>query len=186
VSSGFYYPMPPPADDVAERGTKAWRQAVNARRAWTGNELWTAQARQNLNLSNMNDVTQFLASRGITNEIGGGRHALRLFTGDLPGSEGGGMGFRGIPHAMEQYMPDWKFNLDRAIQGGQSRTDANQRFQPWQQQGQAPDLSGGGTFNFASMNGGQNPTTPPGVVGQPTQTLGTLGADDDWRKRLGL
>jgi hypothetical protein len=177
----FYATRPPEADAVAERGTKAWRQAVNARRAWLGNELWTAQARQNLNLSDMDAVKQFLMSRDVTPERGGGLHQFRLFTGDLPQSEGGGMGFRGIPFAMEQYMPDWKFNLDRGIQGGMPRAEANQRFQPWQPR--TPDLSGGGTFQLPSY--APNPTSPTGTLGtQPT--LGTMGNDDDWRKRLGL
>jgi hypothetical protein len=177
-----YYPEPPQADSLFPGGrpegpNKQWRRAVMAHRDWVGNELWTGQARDRLDLSSMDAVKQFLATRGIGPEKGGGLHTYRLFTGDLP-TEGFGMGSRGIPFAMEQYMPDWKQGLDRAIQGGMPRGEANQKFWPWASQ--TPDLSGGQTFNPVPQ---AQPTTQPQAS---ATTLGTLGSDDDWRKRLGL
>lgn len=127
-----YYQMPPPADDIAQRGTKAWRQAVMARRNWAANELWTAQARQNLDLSNPEALSRHLGTLGITPEVGGGRHMYRMFMGDLP-SEGFGMSSpqRGISYALEAYMPDWKRYHDRTIQGGNPRGVTENMYFPW-------------------------------------------------------
>lgn len=126
------YGLPPPADDVAPRGTKAWRQAVNARRAAVGNSLWTQQARSGLNLSDPAALSAALAQMGITDEIGGGRHMRRYFMGDLP-SEGFGMSSpeRGISFALEREMPDWKQFRDRAVQLGMAPGYADNAYFPW-------------------------------------------------------
>ena len=123
---------PPHADDVAPRGTREWRQAVNAHRAWVAENLWQQQHTGNLNLSDPNQMRDALAGLGIADEVGGGRHAFNLFMpGGALASEGFGMSpDRDIAYALEAYMPDWQHNRDRAIQGGMSRFDANTRFVP--------------------------------------------------------
>ena len=125
---------PLPADEVAPRGTKAWRQAVNARRAFMGDQLWQMQAKENLNLSDPNALSGALGRLGITPEKGGGRHLYRLFMGDLPG-EGFGMSSpdRGISYGLEAYMPDWKRYHDRMLQRGVPRRDAQAQYWPWMQ-----------------------------------------------------
>lgn len=142
MSSQFHFGLPPPADDVAPRGTKAWRQAVNARRRGVADALWRAQHHERLNLPDPNAVSGYLSRLGITDEIGGGRHLRRLFMGDLP-SEGFGMsqvpGRGNMSYAMEAYMPDWKWGRDYAIQGGHNTApEANARFIPGPWQGAAP------------------------------------------------
>lgn len=120
------YGLPLPADDVAPRGTKAWRMAVDARRRAVADQAWRAQAMGRLDLSDQGQMSDFLAGLGITSEIGGGRHMRRLFLGDLP-SEGWGQspvaGRGGMSMALEQYIPAWRQGLDRAIQGGHLTRD---------------------------------------------------------------
>jgi hypothetical protein len=112
---------PPPADEVAARGTKEWRRAVDARRAWVGDQLWRAQATQGLNLSDPEAMSAQLGRMGITPEIGGGRHLRRLFLGDLAAE---GFGKSSVPgrgdmaYGLEAYMPEWKQSFDRNRQGG--------------------------------------------------------------------
>lgn len=186
---------PPHADEVAERGTKAWRQAVDAHRAWVGNQLWTQQATNQLNLSDPNAMKQALSGLGINNEVGGGRHAWNLFLGQLP-TEGFGMSPSrpDLSYAMEAYMPSWRHDLDRAIQGGMSRTDANTRFLP----SGAPGSAGPASSGFPGSNA---PTlapsySGPGVPGSSGSmfTGGTPGSyssldnddEDAWNMAQGL
>lgn len=111
----------PDADEVAPRGTKAWRQAVNANRRFVADSLWKMHAQGQLDLTDPQAMSRALISLGVTPEKGGGRHMYNLFLGQLP-SEGFGMstvpGREGMGYAMEAYMPDWKWNFDRARQGG--------------------------------------------------------------------
>lgn len=186
---------PPHADDIATRGTKEWRRAVEAHQNWVGAQGWQAQANNQVNLSDPESVKRFLATLGITNEVGGGRHAYNMFLGQLP-TEGFGMSPTrpDIAYAWEENMPDWKFNLDRAIQGGMSRTDANTRFLP----SGAPGSAGPAASGFPGSNA---PTlapsySGPGVPGSSGSmfTGGTPGSyssldnddEDAWNMAQGL
>lgn len=110
---------PTPADNLFDRGTPGWKQALDPRRKWVGNELYKAQAGGRLNLSDKQAVSDFLRGLDITDEVGGGRHLRNLFLGNL-GSEGfGASPIRpDLSWGMERYMPDWKQGMDRAVQGG--------------------------------------------------------------------
>jgi hypothetical protein len=182
---------PPHADDVAPRGTPEWRRAVDAHRQWIADQAWRAQSQRGLNLSDPEAMKAFLATLGVTNEVGGGRHAYNLFLGNLP-SEGFGMstlpGREGMSYAMEAYMPDWKRWIDRSVQGGTSRADANARFFP----------TGGFTPVPNPAASTSVPTPAPNPAPSPNQIPGdiqTLTSDrDPWdmarsmfrRKRPGL
>lgn len=117
----FYGQGPPPADSVAPRGTKEWRQAVAARQAWAADQVWSHQVGSGANISDKNALAQFLSTIGIEDVQGGGRHLFNLIMGNLPESEGGGMNpdpNRDISWFLENQMPEWKQGVDRAIQGG--------------------------------------------------------------------
>lgn len=172
-----YYPEPPHADDIAERGTKQWRQAVKAHQDWIGNEGWTAHHRDGLDLGNTGAIQNWLASLGVTNEVGGGRHAYRMFTGDLPANEMGGMSGRGIPYAFEATMPDWARFRDYTIQGGNPRGATDQMYFPWlngsmNQPSQTPAM--------ASSFGSPQTTPTPGLSGgTPTYGASGMGGGND-------
>jgi hypothetical protein len=176
-----------PADDVAERGTKAWRQQVDSNRLYTARQLWTAQA-NGMDMSDPNARAQVLAGLGITDEQGGGRHAYNLFQGNL-GSEGFGMSsFRDLPYAMEAYMPDWRFNLDRAIQGGMPRGEANSIYLPAGTPGSAGYPGAGGASTTSGAASFAAPSAPS--VAGPGSSEGASGSgvpmgyndDDAWRR----
>lgn len=177
-----------PADDVAERGTKAWRQQVNANRAFMANQLWTAQA-QGQNLSDPDVRAAVMAQHGVGPEKGGGLHMYNLFQGNL-GAEGFGMSSpeRDIPYALEAYMPDWRFNLDRAIQGGMPRDQANAQFLPQGVPHSAGYPSGGGGAAPTGTGTSYAPQPGPNVFGHGSteSAMGGvpmgMGEDDAWRR----
>lgn len=176
-----FAPEPPKADDVAPRGTKEWRQAVNAHRAWIANELWMQQHYGGLNLTDKGAMANALGGLGVTNEVGGGRHAYNLFLGNL-GQEGFGMsnvpGREGMAYAMEAYMPDWRFNLDRAIQGGMPRTDANAQFIPGQ-----GGYSGAAWTPGGPMTAPTPGSTVPGLSGTSPSYAPLEDDEDAWMKK---
>lgn len=167
--------MPPAgwieADSVAPRGTKEWRQQVVRNRQAVGNALWEAQARNQLNLSDPDAVSAFLAQQGFTDEKGGGRHMRNLFMGNLP-SEGFGMSSpeRGISYAMEAYMPDWKRWHDRDLQRGKTRAQAEMQY-PWAGAGTAgvpaPVASGQGTIAAPAPGGLSTSSSSPFYIENP-------------------
>jgi hypothetical protein len=169
-----------PADEVAPRGTKEWRQAVVRNRGLVGNALWQAQARERLNLSDPEALSAYLAKLGFTDEVGGGRHMRNLFLGNL-GSEGFGMSSpeRGISYALEAYMPDWKRWHDRDLQRGRTRVQAEANF-PWAQGNTLGDLAApepfnsAATFNPVSTDTSKSAFAPMDDPLRRRRTLGTL------------
>jgi hypothetical protein len=177
--------MPPTgwieADSVAPRGTKEWRQQVVRNRQAVGNAAWQAQAQNNLNLSDPEALSSWLASQGFKDERGGGRHMRNLFMGNLP-SEGFGMSSpeRGISMGLEAYMPDWKRWHDRALQNGKPRGVAEQAFFPWNQGG--TNLGNGGEpAPYSSAATFNAPTTTNSMTGN----IGSVGASslDELKKK---
>lgn len=183
-----YYPEPPHADDIAQRGMPAWKKAVLAHRAWAVKEGWTGQARGGLDLSNPDAMRAFWASRGITNEIGGGRHLLNLLMGNLP-SEGFGMSSpeRGISYAMEAYMPAWRWGRDRAVQHGMRPGFADNAYFPWSgwnTPGGPVDPRGTGAPNMPGA--APAPVVPTAAPEDPIDA--PVGPEDPWdraRKKRG-
>ena len=121
----YYGQGPTPADMVARRGTREWKNALDPRRKWAVGELWDAHVGQGLNLSDKRAVSDFLRGLGIEDVQGGGRHLWNIIMGNRP-EEGFGMNDdprRQISWAMERYMPDWKVGMDQAVQGGHLTRD---------------------------------------------------------------
>jgi hypothetical protein len=172
---------PPHADDVAPRGTQEWRRAVTAHQKWVGEQLWNSNAIQGTNMSDPDSMKAALAALGIADEVGGGRHAYNMFMpGGALASEGFGVsnvpGRDGMAYALERFMPDWKFNLDRAIQGGMPRTEANQRFMP-------PEATMPGAASYprpapAPSGGGGPAPAPTGSFAAPSPSVAGIGSSE--------
>lgn len=170
-----------PADDLYARGTKEWRRQVVANRETAANAIWEAQA-HGQNISDPNVRANVLQGLGVGPEKGGGLHMYRMFMGDLPTEGFGQSSFRDIPYALEAYMPDWRFNLDRAIQGGMPRQQANQMYLPAGAPGSAapPSAGGGAAASFAP--GGPTMFGPSSSAGSAPGGV-PLSDQDDWKKR---